>query len=310
MNTTDKFPVLAILGPTASGKSSLANKVAQRFFCEIVNCDSRQIYKEMDIGTAKPGIAEQKLLKHHLYDIVSPDREFSAGNYEQLAKKTILEIKSRKKIALLTGGTGFYYNAISEGLPATGGDRNYCKELNDYLAANGLESLQSILQKKDPQAYESIDINNPRRIIRALEIIHITGRPFAENKPVIPLPDAVFLPIVVSRPRPALHERIAARVEKMLALGLQKEVEKLRKKFGSDAPGMRSIGYSEWEEFFNGQKTLAQVTEEIIIHSRQYAKRQETWFKKRPGRNIFNIEDKKQVEQTFALMENFLADFK
>ncbi|GAB4274693.1 MAG: tRNA (adenosine(37)-N6)-dimethylallyltransferase MiaA [Candidatus Rifleibacteriota bacterium] len=284
-------------------------KVAQRFDCEIINCDSRQIYQEMNIGTAKPDHEDFKQIRHHLFDIVKPDTRFNAGEYMLKATETIRQIIGRKKIPLLTGGTGFYYSAVSEGLPAFEGNPETAQMLQKIFEEKGLEELQNLLFLKDPEAYGNIDLMNPRRVIRALEIVIHTGRPFSMNRPEPPLKEAAFFPVVVSRPREILHARIESRVDQMLKNGLEKEVKSLIKKYGETAPGLNSIGYSEWFPFFKGIIEIKQLREEIIVNSRQYAKRQETWFKKRPGVPIRNLEAIDSERKIFDEIKVFLKQF-
>ena len=302
-----KNPVIAVLGPTASGKTGLALQIAQAFGGEIVNCDSRQIYKEMEIGTAKPTPEEMAQTAHHLFDIISPDQEFSAGDYIDFAKPKILEILKRGKVPILTGGTGFYYSAISEGLSNIGNDTNYTQELQKEFESNGISPLVSRLIEIDPQAPDYIDINNHRRVIRALEIYHISGKKLSEVKPIPPLPEVNFYPVVITQRRILLHQRIEIRVEKMFQSGLLKECEKLFQKYDKFAPGLKSIGYSEFKDFFFEGKSLEFVKEKIIVNTRRYAKRQDTWFKKRPGVPVIDISQKKQTEEILADIKRFLA---
>ncbi|MGM0600375.1 MAG: tRNA (adenosine(37)-N6)-dimethylallyltransferase MiaA [Candidatus Rifleibacteriota bacterium] len=309
MDKRESFPVLAILGPTASGKSKLALKIAQKFGCEIINCDSRQIYKEMNIGTAKPGLEEQQLIKHHLFDLITPDRNFSAGDYVNVAVKAIKTIRESGNLPLLTGGTGFYYNAIANGLPKADKDPEIAKDLQSQLESEGFEFLQNRLKQLDPQAYSTIDLNNPRRVLRALEVILMTNRPFAENLPVKPLANAAFLPVIVTRPRSVLHYRIEKRVEQMFKAGLENEVSNLFDKYGSQAPGLNSIGYAEWSGFFSDDKKIDDVFNEIVINSRQYARRQEIWFRKRPGRPMNDLENQTGETEICTEIENFLNNF-
>ncbi len=304
-----KLPILAILGPTASGKSALAMELAELLGGEIVNCDSRQIYEGMNIGTAKPSAGEMQKVKHHLFNCITPDQEFSAGDYIKSAVPEIKKLWDKKKIPILTGGTGFYYSAISEGLSAIGNDEKLVSELNDTFREKGISELVKILNDVDPLAGQRIDINNPRRIIRAIEIVKISGRPLADAVPIPVLPMANFFPIVVSRPREELHKRILVRIAKMIESGLEKEVKDLIKLYGTDAPGLKSIGYSEWIPFFENKIGINKVAEEILFHTRQYAKRQLTWFRKRPGVPIedLSIPNKTQeiVKKTVSLFNGF-----
>lgn len=309
MKELHKKPVLAVLGPTASGKTSLALKIAQAYKCEIVNCDSRQIYREMLIGTAKPDNSQMQQVPHHLFDLINPDQAFSAADYSDLAVKVIKEIWQRGSIPLLTGGTGFYYAVVSEGLGEAGHDPAMAEQLRLEFEEKGLDHLVARLLELDPAAGQLIDLKNPRRVIRACEIAISTGRPLAANQPVSPLPEAEFKPLVVTRPRAALHENIARRVDQMISDGLEQEVKALLKRYNRTASGLNSIGYSEWFDYFDGKSTIRQVREAIIIHTRQYAKRQETWFRRRPGVPLADLSNPATEGEIFQQISAFLNPF-
>jgi len=307
--TTLKMPVLAVLGPTASGKTGLALEIAARHNCEIVNCDSRQIYSEMLIGTAHPTQTEMAQAPHHLFSIIAPDRQFSAAEYAEAAATAIRQIWQLKRIPLLVGGTGFYYDALAEGLGQAGNDAELAQQLQQELQTNGLAAMRERLQHLDPAASSQIDINNSRRVLRAIEIITITGRPLADNRRTSPLPEAHFLPVVVTRPRDELHRAISRRVDQMIAAGLESEVRRLADKYGRQAPGLNSIGYSEWFAMFDGTANLDAVREAIVIHTRQYAKRQETWLRRRPGPPLYDLAETEQRAAIFENVAEFLAAF-
>lgn len=309
MSDSGKKPVLAVLGPTASGKTSLALALAQHFNCEIVNCDSRQIYREMSIGTARPTNDEMKLVAHHLFDLIPPDKSFSAADYAEAATRTIKEIWQNGRVPLLTGGTGFYYSVVAQGLGEAGHDAAAAEELQQQLQQYGLPHMIKMLAELDSEAPGSIDTNNPRRVLRAIEIIRSSNRPLAANKPVSPLPEAEFLPLVVTRPREELHKNIEKRVDNMLSAGLETEVRQLVKKYGREADGLRSIGYQEWFAFFDQILDARQVRDLIIIHTRQYAKRQETWFRKRPGVAPVDISGRQNVVEIFKVISAFIDKF-
>lgn len=289
MTQTPIKPVIAVLGATATGKSSLALKLAQEFGGEIINCDSRQVYKFASIGTAKPEAAQLKLINHHLYDIVEPSVQFNADEYLKLACEKIRLIWGKDRLPILAGGTGFYFSALQQGLGATGKDPKLTAQLQSEHEKLGNTAVVKKLLELDPCAADMVDLNNPRRVIRALEIVIISQKPLALNKPQSPIPEATFHPVVVTRPRKLLHELIAKRVNLMLEAGLETEVKDLFARYGKDAPGLQSIGYSEWCGFFDGNKTIEQVKEDIIIHTRQYARRQEIWFRKRPGTPMIDL---------------------
>ena len=300
---------MAVLGPTASGKTGLALEIAERFGCEIVNCDSRQIYREMLIGTAHPTQAEMALAPHHLFSIITPDRPFSAAEYADEAAATIRHIWQRARIPLLVGGTGFYYDALAEGLGSAGNDTGLAQNLQQELQTKGLAAMLDRLQELDPAASSQIDVNNPRRVLRAIEIITSTGRPLAENRRVSPLPEAIFMPVVVTRPRDELHKAIELRVTRMIADGLESEVRHLTGRYGRQSPGLNSIGYSEWFDLLDGRADINATREAIVIHTRQYAKRQETWLRRRPGPPFYNLSETAQRAAVFENIAEFLAKF-
>ena len=271
--------IYAVLGATASGKTDKAIELALEVDGEIVNCDSRQIYSEMIIGTASPSEEEKAQVKHHLFNFLSPTKKFSAADYQNVAVPCIKEILNRNKTPILTGGTGFYYSAIADGLGVAGHDAQKATELIEQLEKNGLDFMVEKLRKIDPIAAKNIDIKNSRRVLRAIEIIEATGKPFAANQPVKPFPNEIFKPVIVERERSVLHERIAKRIDLMIKSGLLDEVEYLIKKYGKEAPGLNAIGYSEWFDYFEGKISFEQAKEFVLIHTRQYAKRQCTWFK-------------------------------
>ncbi len=279
----NKKPVLAILGPTASGKTSVALKMAKKHDGIIINCDSRQIYQEMLIGTASPTKEEKSVVEHRLFNFLSPRVQFNASDYAKLAVEEIRRVWKENKLPILVGGTGFYYSAVSEGLGEAGSDSALAKQLQQELEQNGLSYMVDKLRKLDLEAAQTIDINNSRRVLRAIEVVISTGKPFSQNKPVSLLPEAEFKPIVVTRPREILHERIGLRVNQMFEEGLEDEVKLIIEKYGRDAAALSSIGYREWLDYFDGKLDYELLKEQIIIHTRQYAKRQETWFRKKPG---------------------------
>ncbi len=275
--------VLAVLGPTASGKTALTLELAKRLDGVIINCDSRQIYEEMFIGTASPTKEEKQQADHRLFNFVSPLKQINAGDYAYAAADEIKKVWSEGRLPILAGGTGFYYSSVSEGLTEVSSDEKLASELEQQYKENGLEYMAAMLKQLDPEAGQNVDLNNPRRVLRAIEVVRITGKPFSQNQPKPLLPEAEFYPIVVTRPREELHQRIEARIEQMLKEGLEKETLYIVNKYGRDAAALSSIGYREFLDYFDGKITLQEVKEQILFHTRQYAKRQETWFRKKPG---------------------------
>ena len=295
-------PLIALLGPTACGKSALALDLAHGFGLDIVNCDSRQIYREMEIGTAKPGATERAAAPHHLFDLVTPGERFSAGEYARKAAACCETLWNHGRIPLLVGGTGFYYDALTEGLPEETGNPGLQKQLQERLATKGLQQLLDELERLDPAGAASIDRHNSRRVTRALELVLSSGQPLAQAWKRQGALEAEILCISVTIDRGLLHKRIASRVDAMLAAGLAGEARSLLEKYGPDAPGMQTIGYSEWAD---PQALESEVRESIIIHTRQYAKRQETWFRKRPGGKQHDLEH----SETKIIIDNLIRTF-
>lgn len=282
--TNEKNTILAVLGATATGKTDFAIDLALKNNGEIVNCDSRQIYMEMLIGTASPSEEERKIVPHHLFNFLSPDEPFSASDYQIVAVNCIKRIWKKGKIPILVGGTGFYYSAVSDGLGEAGHSPKIAVKLHELLKEKGLDFMVQKLAELDPTCIETIDTNNSRRVLRAIEVVMLTQKPFGENKPVPPFPSAEFKPTILTiEDRSELHARIEKRIGAMFEAGLEKEVRILHENYGRNAPGLASIGYREWFDYFDGKINLKEVKEFIINHTRQYAKRQCTWFSKQPA---------------------------
>ena len=302
------YPVLAVLGPTASGKTSAALKIATEFKGVIINCDSRQIYEDMIIGTASPTTDEKKQVEHKLFNFISPKQQFNASDYAVLASQAIKEVWQKQQIPILVGGTGFYYSAVSEGLGEAGSDPALANQLQKELEENGLPYMVSKLREIDPEAAKTVDINNSRRVLRAIEVVTTTGRPFSQNKPKKLLPNAEFCPIVVTQPREELHRRIELRINQMFDEGLEKEVLKIIDNYGRDAAALSSIGYREWLDYFDKKINLDELKNLILVHTRQYAKRQETWFRKKPGIPFDDLSNPKSVEKIIENIKKFLKN--
>lgn len=280
-----KTKVLSVVGPTASGKTALAIELANLFAGEIISCDSMQIYKYMDIGTAKPTAEEQKRAVHHLIDIVEPDVNFSCADYAALAKEKIDEITSRGKLPVFCGGTGLYIEHVlnNTSFSEAGKDDEYRVFLQNKANEEGEIAVHELLREIDPDAASSIHPNNIKRVIRALEIFHVTGKNKTtwdkESKEVESPYDSrmIFLDF---RDRGKLYERINKRVDLMLEDGLVDEVYDLYcvKGMRLSDTARQGIGYKEIIEYFEGKCTLEYAVERIKQGSRNYAKRQLTWF--------------------------------
>lgn len=269
--------LIIILGPTASGKSNLAIKLAKEFNGEIISADSRQIYKEMDIGTAKITKKEMDGIPHYLIDIINPDKEFTLAQYKKLAVKTIKDIQKRNKLPFLAGGTGLYIQTIVDNLqiPEVRPD----KKLRDKLERQTNQKLYDQLKKLDPQSLKVININNKRRMVRALEVCLLTKKPFSQQRKKGKL---LFntLQIGIKPNKEILERKINQRVDQMIKAGLIEEVRNLIKKYGHKPYSMSGIGYKEIISYLKNEISLNKAKELIKIHTRQYARRQMSWFRR------------------------------
>ena len=285
----EKPKILAIAGPTASGKSALAVTLARELDGEVVSCDSMQIYRGMDIGTAKPTEAERGGVPHHLLDIVEPETEFSVMDYVAAAETAIADILSRGKLPILCGGTGLYLDAVLRGgiLESPGADPAVRTALSARAAREGNEALHRELAAVDPESAAAIHPNNVRRVIRALEIYMATGIPKSEWDRRSNLAPARYRAAVLGLTfsnRELLYARIERRVDEMLEMGLEEETRRLlsRGVFAVSRTANAAIGYKELLPFLQGACTREAAIEELKIATRRYAKRQITWFSAKP----------------------------
>jgi tRNA dimethylallyltransferase len=274
--------VVVVVGPTASGKSDLAAWVAKAFDGEIVNADSMQVYRGMNIGTAKPSKDTMSATPHHLFDIVDPDEEFTAAEYVRRARLTVLDIHSRNKIPVIVGGTGLYIRALLSGLAESPGcDAALREEYLQYALANGNEALHKILCSVDPLAGARLHANNRVRVIRALEVFRLTGRSIVEfqQEHSFALKWCNYLKIGIHVERAELYRRINLRVERMISEGLIAEVQALMAAgYLPDTKPLSAIGYREMCAYLAGEISLAEAISLIKRNTRHYAKRQFTWF--------------------------------
>ncbi|MEE9399765.1 MAG: tRNA (adenosine(37)-N6)-dimethylallyltransferase MiaA, partial [Dehalococcoidales bacterium] len=278
--------LVAIVGPTGIGKSRLALHIAQAVNGEIVSADSRQVYRHMDIGTAKPGQKEQALVAHHLIDIVNPDESFSLAQYQKLAYQVIGDIQSRHKLPLLVGGSGLYVWAVLEGwkIPQVPPDLELRKSLEKQAANNGTDELYQELIKVDPAAAKKIDRRNVRRVIRALEVYRKTKTSFsqAQSKEAPPFP--VFI-IGLTADRKELYRRIDLRVDEMIGQGLVAEVEKLvNMGYDFNLAAMSGIGYKQIGMFLRGEVSLPAAVQQIKFETHRFARHQYAWFQLKDNR--------------------------
>ena len=290
----NKLPkLIIILGPTASGKTDIAIRLAKIFDGEIISADSRQIYKEMDIGTAKPNKKELSSIPHHLIDIIPLNKNFNVSKYKRMALRTIKNIQKRGKIPFLIGGTGLYIKAVVDNMSFPQVPPQ--KKLRKGLEAKTTKQLFSIYKKLDSKGAKFIEKKNKRRLIRAIEVCKITKKPFWQQREKgEPLFNSLQIGIKLSKSK--LKQRIIKRTNKMLRLGLEKEVKHLAKKY-KNSPLLHTIGYREFFEESNSKE----VKQKIAIHTLQFAKRQMTWFKR--DKKIYWT---KNYQQSKALVKKFL----
>ena len=277
-------PIICIAGPTASGKTALAVELAKELNGEVISCDSMQIYKRMDIGTAKPTIEEMQGIPHHMIDVAEPDEDFSVSKYCEMASPIIDNIVARGKTAIIAGGTGLYMDSLIKGndfapFPATG----HRERLEEKLAAVGLDTLIAELAAIDPDAVARSQ-RNPRRIIRALEVYYETGETITSHnlktQTIPPKYDPLWLGLDFD-PRALLYARIDLRVGLMLEMGLEKEIRDLLSSgINPRCTAMQAIGYKEFVAALDGQCTIDEAADEVRLSSRRYAKRQLTWFRR------------------------------
>ena len=280
----NKPKVIVICGPTASGKTTLSIQLAQKINGEIISSDSMQIYKDMNIGTAKPDQQEMQGIKHYLLDFVEPNQRYSVADYKKDAENAIEDILQKGKVPIIVGGTGLYVDSLIYGIeyPNIEFDENYRKELERRVEKEGLEKLYEKAKKIDPQAMKKISRNDQKRILRVLEIYNSTGKTKTEQeiesrKNEVKYDYRVF---AINMDREKLYDRINKRVDIMIQKGLIEEVENLLKKYNEFPTAMQGLGYKEVVEYIQGKVLKEDMIENIKRESRRYAKRQITWFKK------------------------------
>ena len=280
----NKPKVIVICGPTASGKTALSIELAKKINGEIISSDSMQIYKDMDIGTAKPTKQEMQEIKHYLLDFVEPDQRYSVAQFKKDAEKAIEEILAKNKVPIIVGGTGLYVDSLIYGIEyqEIELDQKYREELEEKVQKEGLETLYEQAKKIDPQAIEKISANDKKRILRILEIYHSTGKTKTQQeiesrKNEVKYDYKVF---ALNIEREKLYERINKRVDIMIKQGLIQEVENLCSKYTEFPTAMQGLGYKEVVEYLQGKISEQEMIEKIKMETRRYAKRQLTWFRK------------------------------
>ncbi len=278
-------PLIAIVGPTAVGKTALSLELAQRLNAEIVSADSRQVYRRMDIGTAKPTRAERATVMHHLIDIVDPDDEFSLAIYVDRARTALEDITARGKVPLLVGGTGQYLAAVLEGwqIPRVPPQPELRAALEQEVHAYGAMALHARLAQVDPLAAAAIMPENVRRVIRALEVYLITGKPISVQQTRQPPPYRIQT-LWLQVPRAELYGRIDARVDAMMASGLLAEVQALLEAgYDWTLPAMSGLGYIQFRPYFAGSTDVASCVQQLKYDTHAFARRQASWFKRLPN---------------------------
>ena len=308
MHTDQQQKIIVICGPTGIGKTSAAIRLAQEFSGEIVSADSMQVYREMDIGTAKPSTEEQQQVAHHLVNVVSPDEPFDAAVFSQMADTVINDLAGRNLLPFVVGGTGLYIKALVHGLSrARPADETVLNRLKEEANRRGSEVLHQRLAACDPQAAERIHPNDAFRITRALEIFESTGQPITRYHEEHQFADRKYraLKICLTADREILYERIDRRVDIMLQQGLLGEVENLLKKgYRRDLKSMQSLGYRHMAEYLAGETTWEEAVRTMKRDTRRYAKRQITWFKADPEINWF---EKDQTPKIGRAIQYFLS---
>lgn len=279
------IPILVIQGPTASGKTSWALRLAERYPLEIISADSRQIYRGMDIGTAKVSAEERLRVPHHMIDIIDPDQSYSVADFVEAARPLAKSIHARGKLPCVVGGTGLYIRSLIGGLAdLPGGDDALRQELRSREELSGPGTLHLELSRVDPEAAKSIHSNNLVKIIRALEVYALSGRRMSELQRKHDFSDNFFTPLSFAPdwPRETLYQRIQQRTSDMLQQGLVEETRTLLKKYGEHVKSLQTLGYREILGYLRHEFSLEEARTQIEVQTRRYAKRQLTWFRKEP----------------------------
>ena len=294
--------LISIIGTTGIGKTKLAIEIAKHFDTEIISCDSRQFFREMKIGTAAPSAEELSEVPHHFIGNLSVENYYSIGQFEKEAIEKIEELFTRKDVVVLVGGSMMYEKAVLEGLndlPEANVENQ--EKLETIFNEKGIEPLQEILQKLDPEYFAIVDKDNPRRLFRAIDIIWQTGKSYTENiSEQVKKRNFEFIRIGIEAPREIIYERINHRVDQMIEAGLVKEAQLLIPFQNNLA--LKTVGYSELFKYFNNEWTFDFAIDEIKKNSRRFAKRQLTWYRKETNIHWVNFEN--SVQESLSLLEN------
>ncbi len=307
---TQKHPVVAIIGPTAVGKTEISICLAERLRGEIVSADSRLLYRGMDIGTDKPSKEIRSRVPHHLIDVTDPDRPWSLAIYRREAIDVIDAIHQRDRLPMLVGGTGQYVAALLEGWipPPKSGDPSLRQRLEDYAEKHGSVALHKQLEEVDPTRAAKIDHRNVRRVVRALEIYHITGFPPSQQRSS-QSPPYRALRVGLTLPRTELYARIDARIDAMLDAGLVAEVEELLARgYAPDLPAMTAIGYRQITDHLHGSISLEEAICQMRKATRQFVRRQSNWFKKDDARIHWFAVREDVIDRVESLIRSWLRE--
>jgi tRNA dimethylallyltransferase len=306
---SSKPVVVAIVGPTASGKTGLSLAIAEELNAEIIACDSRTVYRHFDIGTAKPSAEEQARVRHHLIDVVEPDENFSAANFADMAGTAIADMGTRGKLPIVAGGTGFYSRVLLEGLsmPAVEPNETLRAELNKLADEQGNKALWSRLEQLDPTTAARLGVNDRFRIIRALEVTEATGRPFSEVATKKESPYRTIWVGLTAEVRSRLHESIKKRFYEQMDAGMLKETERLYDRYGRSQKMMHTVNYKQLVGYIEGEMDLAQAQEEALHHNMQLARRQLMWFRANPLIRWFPI-DTLEKPELYAAVTNYIKE--
>ncbi len=294
-------PIVAVVGATASGKSELALDLAEALGGEIVNTDAMALYRGMDVGTAKLPVAERRGIPHHLLDYVDVNQPLTVAEYQADARAVIADVRARQRVPVLVGGSALYTRAVLDRFEFPGTDDVVRRRLEAELADAGPSALHRRLAEVDPVAAGSILVDNGRRIVRALEVVEITGRPFSATLPRLEYADPASVQVGVDIDRPTLDARIERRVEAMFEEGFVAEVENLLTAgLREGRTASQAIGYREVTAYLDGDLTLDEARERTVIATRRFARRQDSWFRKDPRITWVRYDDPERIGQAVA----------
>ena len=299
--------IIAIIGPTASGKTDKAIKLAQFLDGEIISADSRLVYKDFNIGTAKPTTQELAIIPHYMIDLVTPEEEFTVNLFRNQADNLIQDILSRGKVPIIAGGTGFYIKALLEGfdIPEVKPNNEFREEMRKLVEENGREYLHKLLMEKDPKTASKLYINDSFRVIRALEVIQALGKPMSEVQTKTGAKYNIIYAGLCTENRDYLYERINRRVDIMISQGLVKEVKSLIEKYGKTISLLKTLGYKEICEYLDGLYSEEEAIEQIKKNTRNYAKRQLTWFRANKEAKWYFIDNLTSEEICSNIIETY-----